>query len=455
MAQTAIVSPVKFHLLTWLRQPVDNSPLIFFRLFFGLLLALEASGAIATGWVKRNFIDPTVHLPFIGFEWLKPLPGNGMYYYYGLMAVLGLLILFGVYYRASLAAYTFMWWATYLMQKVSYNNHYYLLILLCFLMLLVPANAYASWDARRNPAIRSLSCPRWCLAIFAAQIGIVYTFAAIAKIYPDWLQAMPIKLWFSVKAHYPLIGPLLQKHELQVFIAYGGILFDLLITPFLLWRKSRKWAFIVSLFFHLFNSTVFQVGIFPYIGIALSVFFFNPETIRRIFFRRKPALSVTDTQLNALLATSPTPPVFYLLGVYFIIQLLLPIRHWFIPGDVHWTEEGHRMAWQMMLRAKTGTIYFEVRNPITGQSQTVYPTQFLTSKQASVLPVRPDLIWQFAQFLKQHYQKQGYQQVQVFAFAQASLNGRPYQPFVDSKTDLAAVPWEPFKHANWILSYKK
>jgi len=444
-----------FRLLAWLGQPVDNSPLIIFRLFFGLLLALEAGGAIATGWVKRNLIDPTVHLPFIGFEWLQPLPGNGMYYYYGLMSVLGLLIMFGAYYRVSLAAYTILWWATYLMQKASYNNHYYLIILLGFLMLLVPANAYAAWDTRRKPKIKSLTCPRWCLVIFAAQIGLVYTFAAIAKMYPDWLQAMPIKLWFSVKANYPVIGSWLQNHVLQVFIAYGGILFDLLITPLLLWRQTRKWAFIASLFFHLFNSAVFQVGVFPYIAIALSVFFFNPETIRRLFFRRKPVVPVTESLSLSTPEISRAKPVLYLLAVYFLIQLILPIRHWFIPGDVHWTEEGHRMAWQMMLRAKTGTIYFEVRDPVTNQSQTVYPNQFLTEKQASVVPVRPDLIWQFAQFLKKHYQQQGYKQVQVFAHAQASLNGRPYQPFIDPKTNLATVPWEPFQRASWILPYQK
>jgi len=455
MAHPVTVPPFTARLLAWLCQPVDNSPLIVFRLFFGLLLALEAGGAIATGWVKRNLIDPTVHLPFIGFEWLQPLPGNGMYFYYGLMAVLGLLIMFGAYYRVSLAAYTFMWWATYLMQKASYNNHYYFIILLGFLMLLVPANAYAAWDVRRQPETKSLTCPRWCLAIFAAQIGIVYTFASIAKMYPDWLQAMPIKLWFSVKATYPIIGPWLQNHALQVFIAYGGILFDLLITPFLLWRKTRKWAFSVSLFFHLFNSAVFQVGVFPYIAIAFSVFFFNPETIRRLFFRKKSPLSRTGKLSNPVPEISRTPPVLYLLAIYFVVQLILPVRHWFIPGDVHWTEEGHRMAWQMMLRAKTGTIYFEVRDPSTNQSQTVYPNQFLTSKQASVVPVRPDLIWQFAQFLKKHYQQQGYKQVQVFAHAQASLNGRPYQPFIDPKTDLAAVPWQPFKHADWILPYQK
>ena len=439
--------------LKWLLQPVDNSPLIVFRIFFGLLLALEAGGAIATGWVKTNLIDPTVHLPFIGFEWMKPLPGYGMYFYYGVMAVLGLGVMLGVYYRASLLGYTILWWAAYLMQKASYNNHYYLVLLLCFLMLLVPAHAYKSWDAKRQPALYSLSCPRWCLAIFAAQIGLVYTFAAIAKIYPDWIQAMPIKLWFSTKADYPLIGSLLQKHWFQIMVAYGGIFFDLLITPLLLWRKTRKWAFMASLFFHLFNSAVFQVGIFPYMAIAFSVFFFNPETSRRIFFRHKLPLPLPE--YTPVTASRRVPPMFYLLGIYFIIQIILPLRHWFIPGDVHWTEEGHRMAWQMMLRAKSGQIYFVVKDPTNGQELTVYPDQFLTPKQASVVAVRPDLTWQFSQFLKQHYTQQGYREVQVFAHAQASLNGRPYQPYINPQTDLAAVPWQPFQHAEWILPVAK
>lgn len=439
--------------LAWLLQPVDNSPLIIFRIFFGLLLALEAGGAIATGWVHTNLIAPTVHLPFIGFEWLRPLPGSGMYFYYGLMAVLGLLVMLGVYYRASLLGYTVLWWAAYLMQKASYNNHYYLVLLLCFLMLLVPAHAYASWDARRNPDVRSGHCPRWCLAIFAAQIGLVYTFAAVAKIYPDWLHALPIKIWFTAKADYPLVGPLLQQHWVQVMIAYGGILFDLLITPLLIWRKTRHWAFITSIFFHLFNSVVFQVGVFPYVALALSVFFFHPETIRRIFFRRKPALTTPEHEPYLSAQNLPTPPVLYLLGVYFIIQLILPLRHWFIPGEVHWTEEGHRMAWQMMLRAKSGSIYFVVKDPASGLVQTVYPAEFLTPKQARVIAVRPDLIWQFAQFLKQHFKKQGYRRVQIFAHARASLNGRPHQPFIHPETDLAAIRWQPFRHNAWILPY--
>ncbi|HEY8401303.1 MAG TPA: HTTM domain-containing protein, partial [Cytophagaceae bacterium] len=69
-------------LVQWFFRPVDNTPLILFRVLFGIILALEGFGSILTGWVKETFIDPEVHFPFIGFEWLQPLPGCGMYIYY-------------------------------------------------------------------------------------------------------------------------------------------------------------------------------------------------------------------------------------------------------------------------------------------------------------------------------------------------------------------------------------
>ena len=76
------------------------------------------------------------------------------------------------------------------------------------------------------------------------------------------------------KADYFLIGGLLQERWVHFFITYTGILFDLLIVPLLLIKRTRKWAFFASIFFHLFNSFVFQIGIFPYMSLAFSLFFF-------------------------------------------------------------------------------------------------------------------------------------------------------------------------------------
>ena len=104
-------------------RPIDNAPLILFRIALGALIMVESFVAIFTGWVKKNLIDPTVHLPHIGFDFLIPLPGLGMYAYYCIMGIFGLGILVGFKYRLSLAGFTLMWTGVYLMQKASYNNH--------------------------------------------------------------------------------------------------------------------------------------------------------------------------------------------------------------------------------------------------------------------------------------------------------------------------------------------
>ena len=213
---------------------IDNSGLIVFRIVFGLLCFLESVGAVFTGWVKRTLVEPEFTFSFIGFEWLQPLPSNWMYAYYIIMGVFGLLIMVGYKYRISMLMFALMWTATYLMQKSSYNNHYYLLFLLSFLMVLLPAHKYASVDATLNPKLKAISMPNWCRWVFIIQLFILYTYASTAKLYGDWLDSSVVALLMQNKANYPIIGELLQNPTLHYLIAYGGILFDGLIIPLLL-----------------------------------------------------------------------------------------------------------------------------------------------------------------------------------------------------------------------------
>ena len=77
----------------FLFKQIDNSALIVFRIIFGLLCFLESVGAIFTGWVKKTLVEPQSTFNFIGFEWLQPLPGNGMYFYYAIMGLFGLFVM--------------------------------------------------------------------------------------------------------------------------------------------------------------------------------------------------------------------------------------------------------------------------------------------------------------------------------------------------------------------------
>jgi vitamin K-dependent gamma-carboxylase len=50
-------------------------------------------------------------------------------------------------------------------------------------------------------------------------------------------------------------------------------------------------------------------------------------------------------------------------GVYLLVQVLMPLRHWVYPGKVHWTEEGHCFVWHMKLRDKEAIVQLNDREP--------------------------------------------------------------------------------------------
>lgn len=429
----------------FLFKHIDNSALIVFRIIFGLLCFLESVGAIFTGWVTRTLVEPKFTFNFIGFEFLQPLPGDWMYVYYTIMGVFGLLIMVGYKYRLSMFAFTLMWTCTYLMQKSSYNNHYYLLILLSTIMVFLPANKYASLDVKLNPKIKQISMPSWVKWVFVIQLFILYTYASIAKMYPDWLDLSVPKQLMAGKINYPIIGELLQHKFVAPFIAYGGILYDGLVIPLLLYKPTRKYIFIASIFFHLFNSIVFQVGIFPYLALAFSLFFFEPKKIKNLFLKKKPLYTEGEVIVKNY------KPILVSIGViYFAFQIALPLRQHFFTDNVLWTEEGHRLSWRMMLRSRSGYTNYKVIDKNTNKSEFIKMSDYLTKKQIRPASCKPDVIWQFAQHLKKEYAKNG-KDVKVYVDSKISINGRPYKRLINQNVDLASVPWHWNKHSDWIL----
>lgn len=433
---------------SFLFKQIDNSGLIVFRVVFGLLCLLESVGAIFTGWITRTLITPKFTFTFIGFEWLQPLPGNWMYVYYIIMGMFGLFIMLGYKYRLSVMAFGIMWACVYFMQKASYNNHYYFLILLTLIMAFLPANSYASIDAKINPKLKKIAMPQWCKWVFVLQLLILYTYAAIAKTYPDWVSLRVPKMLMESKANIPLIGSFLQHDFISYLVAYGGILFDGLIIPLLLFKPTRKYAFFFSIFFHMFNSIVFQVGIFPYLSLAFSLFFFKPETIKNIFLKSKKLYLA-----NEVIVPNYKKPLIIFASIYFSIQVGLPLRHHFIQDDVLWTEEGHRLSWRMMLRSKNSYVTYHVVNKKTREKTKIKLSAYLTPKQIRLAGSKPDVIWQFSQYLKNEFEKKG-QTIEVYVNANVSVNGKNSKALIDPKVDMASVKWNVFSHNEWILPSK-
>jgi hypothetical protein len=350
----------------------------------------------------------------------------------------------GYRYRIAITSYTILWAGVYFMQKSSYNNHYYLLLLISFLLIFLPANRYASLDVKQNRVSEEKTMPYWISLLFIIQVGIVYVYAAVAKFYPDWLDGTFTKNLLSGTTTRPFFLELFSQKWFYLFIAYAGILFDLLIVPFLLFKKTRTLALIASIIFHIFNSITLQIGIFPFFALTFALFFYEPETIRRIFLRKKSRLENENVDQNFY----GKKIVYYLMIPYLIIQLLLPLRHHFIEGDVLWTEEGHRLSWRMMLRERSGYIVIRIKDLETDDESIYNYGKNLTDKQAQNLATKPDFIWQYCQRIKENFKGKP---IAIYIDCKNSINRKELKTLIDPKFDMAKAKWDYFGHNEWVL----
>lgn len=422
---------------------IDNAPLIVFRIFFGFLIACESFGAIFTGWVKQVFIAPQFTFSFIGLAWLQPLPGYGMYLYFLIMGVLGLLIMIGFRYKFAIISYTILWAGVYFMQKSSYNNHYYLLLLISFFMIFLPANRYASLDVKQRRIAAEHGMPYWINLVFISQVALVYFYAALAKFYPGWLDGTFTKLLLEGTTSNSQLLQVFSNKCFYLFIAYSGILFDLLIVPLLVFKKTRTIALLASLGFHLFNAIFLQIGIFPFFALSLSLFFYPPEKIRALFFKNKP---IIDTLHVTNYFGKKT--FIYLLIPFLFVQFLLPLRHHLIEGDVLWTEEGHRLSWRMMLRKRDGFISITIKDNVTQETSLYDYYKNLSPKQAQILATKPDFIWQYCQRIKEEYKGKD---ISIYIACKNNINNGEYKTLINPKQDFATAKWDYFWHNDWIL----
>lgn len=421
----------------WLSENIDNSGLVIFRILLGLLIVAESFGAILLGWVEAVFIQSKFTFNFIGFDFLQILHGEKMYSYFFVMGIFGLLITFGLFYRLAMTVFTLLWATVYLIQKESYNNHYYFLILICIIMIFLPANGKLSIDAKLFPKIKQTKIPRWMPYLLLFQLAILYFYAAIAKLYPDWLDGTFSRILLNGITQRQFLLDIFNQKWFLLFYAYAGILFDLLIMPALLWKRTRKLAILASFGFHLFNAYSLKIGIFPFLALSFIVLLYDSIPLK--FLKNEQEIS-PNKNLNTKFFL-----VFFV--PFFIVQLVLPLRHHFIKGDVLFTEEGHRLAWRMMLRERKGTLNIKVVDKKTGLTHYHNYASELTPKQVKLLSNSPDIIWQYCQKLKKEAKKP----ISIFVECSVSINRRPYYKLIDEKTDMATAKFDYFGHNEWIL----
>jgi vitamin K-dependent gamma-carboxylase len=430
-------------------KPVDISFLVFFRIVFGGILVWEVYRYFTNGWIGRYFVNPAVNFTYYGFSWVKPWPGRGMYVHFIVLGVAAACVMAGLLYRLAAPVLFLAFTYFFLLDQTRYMNHFYLVCLLSFLMCFLPAERAFSVDAWLRPKLRADVVPAWTLWLLRIQLGIPFFYGGIAKLNSDWLQGgEPMRIWLSPLTKVPAFGHLFAADWVVYGFVIGGLLLDLLVVPLLLWRRTRMYAFAAAVVFNVINSLLFQIGIFPWLMLGALFVFFPPDLVRRAaraFMSTgedvkvpepQPIVRPQNTDEQSTVLSSSQKLIVGLLAAYLAVQLVLPLRHYFYPGNVSWTEEGHNFAWHMKLRTKAGEAVFTVTHPRTGQTWTIKPEDYLESHQVTKMASKPDLLLLFAQHLAEEKQREGYEDVEVRARVMVSLNGREPQLLIDPNVDL-------------------
>jgi hypothetical protein len=440
---------------------VDNSSIAAFRIFFGIIVGYDVCTYLFNeGWIFSFWIADIHHFKYWPFEFVHALPGNGMYILFVCMAIFSLLITFGLFYRIAITLFWFSFTYVFLIEETVYLNHFYLVILVSFVLIFIPASKSYSFDALFFKKRSSDITPAWNVWLLRFMIALPYFFGGIAKIKPDWLQGEPLRIWLYDKTDFPIIGSFFRDEWMIYFMSYSGLFLDLLIVPALLFRKTRLLAFGGITLFHLMNSQLFTIAIFPWFMIAATCIYFNPDwfrmSISKLLSSHKTKALRSSQNFNQLTIGAlnlKQKVTIVLLCIWLALHCSIPLRHYFIPGNVLWTEEGYYFAWHMMLRDKVGTAVFTMENKQTGERRTIVNEDYLTPFQAKKVFVNPKLTWEFCQKIKEIYAKLGFD-IAVYADVKVSLNGRPYTSLVNPDVDITSKPNPIFAPVGWLLPDK-
>lgn len=433
-----------------LTGPVDNTFLIYFRMAFGGLMLWSLHKDFRHDTIWTNFIEPSMSFPFYGFDWVQPWPEKGLYVHFFVVAVAAACIAIGYRYTISSLLFFFGFVYIFLLDQSWYLNHYYLICLASFLLFLFPAQRAFSIDAWRDPTLRSSTAPRWTSWLLRFLFGLPYFYGGIAKINRDWLLAgEPIRTWLEQRAGPAGIHQFFTEDWCVNVFVWGGLLLDLFAVPFLLWRWTRLPMMMLLVSFHLLNSHLFDIGVFPWLMLAVTpVVFFPPEWIAKLrFWKADPRQDDVDTKTNDALHVVTV--VF--LSAFVIIQLLLPLRHWLYPGDVAFTREAHCFSWRMKLNERSIDlsrlrVHFE-----DGTNESIDMKRWMPHLQRERLRSLDQLL-QLAQRIRATRERETSMRAEVRGEILAEVNKQPPKLLVTENVDLSRQPrgiWP----AKWLATH--
>lgn len=402
-----------------------------FRLFFGLMMIPQVLGLLP---FIHELSNSTIVLHYPYLNWVEAY-SHGLIDILGYTAILGAFLLaIGLLPRIGAVLFFVCFSYLFLIDISFYNNHYYLWCLISFLFIVVDlSNSINIKDVwKRNIINKEIAYSS--ILPFKLLITIVYFYAAIAKMNPDWIQGYPPKIWLNTEGFS-------NSELLGLMMAWLGLVFDLVISVGL-WCRPTKWYVVLPYFaFHTANMFLFNIGMFPPVMMAAWLLFLPPIAIG----------SVVEIIKNGVYTGMQK----YVLFLFFIFQILFPLRFLFMENKISWHRQGYYFAWRMMLdnyHVKDFQYKVVTKNP--NNEYFVQFDKFITYRQFQNTYNEPYSIWLIAQKLKRDaITKYKTKDVSVYCRSIIELNQHKAKSLTIDTVDIGKTEYKIFRKNNFVTTF--
>jgi uncharacterized membrane protein YphA (DoxX/SURF4 family) len=178
-----------------------------------------------------------------------------------------------------------------------------------FLMMMAPCGQALSLDRRRQikrqadaAAATPPTTPAWPVRMVQIQVCMIYLSTGLAKLFRDfdgsnWFEGT---WWDGTSLHYVLNDTTMGHWSyarfpvplwLTALATYVSVWWEILFTPLVMFRLTRKWTLWFGVLFHLGIFVVIEIGWFSFYTLALYGVWIPGEFWDRVLRRRS---STTD-----------------------------------------------------------------------------------------------------------------------------------------------------------------
>ncbi|XP_047020536.1 vitamin K-dependent gamma-carboxylase [Helicoverpa zea] len=273
-------------LVDYMYTPKDSSSLAVTRILFGLAMLFDIPDERGGATMDKRWGDPnTCHFPL--FPGLTAVGMPYMAVVYAALWVGALCIMLGYKFRITAPMFTICYWYLLLIEKSFWNNHSYLFGLVALLLSCTEAECYWSLDAYLDPSKRKPTVPYWNYFVLKYQFFILYFMAGMKKGTAEWLTGYSVQ---NLSEHWvfdPFKYFLTVQQTDYLVVHWFVFVFDLTVALWMMWSITRHVAMVFCALFHLMNSRLFRIGMFPWVCLATMPLFYPfdwPKTIASYAF---------------------------------------------------------------------------------------------------------------------------------------------------------------------------